>query len=102
MTKDIIMNTGTRTGTLWLTSTELFVVVSECKWMELFILLLVLADFWYGKREASKRYQIAKENNDIVNQNEYRWRPRRRSSLRSYGPAEPGRSPRRCRAGRPC
>ena len=56
MTKDIVMNTGTRTGTLWLTSTELFVVVSECRWMVLFILLVVLADFWYGRSEASKRY----------------------------------------------
>ena len=59
MTKDIVMNTGTRTGTLWLTSTELFVVVSECRWMVLFILLVVLADFWYGRSEASKRVQMA-------------------------------------------
>lgn len=77
MTKDIVMNTGTRTGTLWLTSNELFVVVSECRWMVLFILLVVLADFWYGRSEASKRYQIAKENNDTVNQNEYKWRTSR-------------------------
>ena len=77
MTKDIVMNTGTRTGTLWLTSTELFVVVSECRWMVLFILLVVLADFWYGRSEASKRYQIAKDNNDTVHQNEYKWRTSR-------------------------
>lgn len=77
MTKDIVMNTGTRTGTLWLTSTELFVVVSECRWMVLFILFVVLADFWYGRSEASKRYQIAKESNDTVHQNEYKWRTSR-------------------------
>ena len=77
MTKDIVMNTGTRTGTLWLTSTELFVIVSECRWMVLFILLVVLADFWYGRSEASKRYQIAKESNDTVHQNEYKWRTSR-------------------------
>ena len=77
MTKDIVMNTGTRTGTLWLTSTELFVVVSECRWMVLFILLVVLADFWYGRSEASKRYQIAKDNGDTVHQNEYKWRTSR-------------------------
>ena len=70
MTKDIVMNTGTRTGTLWLTSTELFVVVSECRWMVLFILLVVLADFWYGRSEASKRCLLAKESNDTVHQNE--------------------------------
>ena len=77
MTKDIVMNTGTRGGMILLMQQEMLDILFRCKWMVLLVVIVVVADFWYGKGESRKRYERALEDNDTAHQLEYRWRTSR-------------------------
>ena len=77
MTKDIVMNTGTRGGMILLMQQEMLDILFRCKWMILLVVIVVVADFWYGKSESCKRYERAVNDNDTAHQLEYRWRTSR-------------------------
>lgn len=66
---------ATRVGTM-ATATffdEISYLLYEERWMLLFLLLLIVCDFRYGWGESHKRYTIAKDNNDNVLAEHYRW-----------------------------
>ena len=64
MTKDIVMNTGTRGGMILLMQQEMLDILFRCKWLILLVGIVVVADFWYGKGESRKPYERAVEDTD--------------------------------------
>lgn len=70
-------NTGTRGAGLLLLHDEIVSVLVESRWCIIFLLLLIIADFWYAKRESTIRYKQAKEQNDSHKIETYKWRTSR-------------------------
>lgn len=77
MTDNISGNTGTRGVGLLILNDEILSVLMDSKWAIIFLLLLIVADFWYGRRESSVRYEIAKQQNDKRRMDLYKWRTSR-------------------------
>lgn len=72
-----IMNTGTRASIAAIMSSELFIMITDARWMMLAITLCVVADFRYGWGESSKRYTQAKEKGNEILMAQYKWRTSR-------------------------
>lgn len=75
-TTDAVGNTGTRfLGGLL--GTEMIMVFNDMRWMLLVVALCVVADFRYGWRESSRRYDEAKASGDKILMVQYKWRTSR-------------------------
>lgn len=72
-----LMNSGTRAGAFALFGAEAITMIADTRWMMLAIFLCVVADFWYGWGESTKRYALAKEKGNEVLMAQYKWRTSR-------------------------
>lgn len=77
MLDNISGNTGTRGAGLLILNNEIFSILMDSKWAIIFLIMLIIADFWYGRRDSSIRYDIAKQQNDKRRMDLYRWRTSR-------------------------
>lgn len=75
--KDVVMNTGTRAGTLAIINSEMTAIIFDARWMLLAIIICVIADFRYGWRESSVRFENARRKGDKVMMAQYKWRTSR-------------------------
>ena len=57
--------------------TELMMVVYDLRWMVIFSVVLILADFWWGYSESMKRKEDAKEKGSAALEDKYKWRKSR-------------------------
>ena len=77
------MNTGTK-GIVWATiGQELMSVCFELRYMVILSFVLIVADFWWGHSESSKRYHHALQEHDKTLMEKYKWhksRAERRSA----------------------
>lgn len=73
---DLTGNTGTRFLGSLLTA-ELVSVVTDMRWMLLLVVILVVADFHFGRAENSKRWHECKRNGDVLMASQYAWRTSR-------------------------
>lgn len=71
------MNSGTRLFTFAMMGNELVAIIYDARWLLLVITACVIADFWYGWGESSKRYSAAREKGDKIVMSQYRWRTSR-------------------------
>lgn len=76
-TTNILSNTGTRAAGLLLFGSEMVTMIVEVRWIILFLLLLIIADFRFGMGESQKRYKAAKIRGDTARMEVYRWRTSR-------------------------
>lgn len=73
---EITGNTGTRfLGSIL--ASELIGVICDMRWMLLLVLILVVADFHFGRAENNKRLWESKKNGDILMAQQYQWRTSR-------------------------
>jgi len=67
------MNTGTK-GIVWATiGQELMSVCFELRYMVILSFVLIVADFWWGHSESSKRYHHALQEYDKTLMEKYKW-----------------------------
>lgn len=77
MTHTIVGNTGTRAAGLLLFGNEFVAMIDETWWLIGFLVLLIIADFRYGRGESQKRYKDAKVIGDTAKVEANRWRTSR-------------------------
>ncbi len=65
---------GVTVMTMW---EQMAAMIYDTRWMFLFLILLILADFRYGWGECSKRFAEAQRKGDTVLMDSYRWRTSR-------------------------
>ena len=56
---------------------EIFFMLQEARFAFLIVMLLIIADFRFGRRESAYRYEQAIKNKDSYSENKYRWRTSR-------------------------
>ena len=67
-----------KNGVLWAgVGGEATAVAFELRYMILFSIILIVADFWWGHCESEKRYELAVAANDSVGIEKYKWRKSR-------------------------
>lgn len=71
------MNTGTRVINIAFMGSELVQIIYDARWLLAVITLCVVADFWYGWSESSKRYEAARAKKDKIVMAQYKWRTSR-------------------------
>lgn len=65
--------TGTKVVLWGSVGTELITVVYDLRWMVILSLVLILADLWWGKSEAKKKYAEAKELGNYTLMEKFKW-----------------------------
>lgn len=77
MLDNISGNTGTRGAGVLLLNDEILLVLVDSRWMIIFLVLLIVSDFRFGKRESIIRYKLAEKQGDKRRMDLYRWRTSR-------------------------
>ncbi len=71
-------STVSKNGILWAgMGGEMIAVAFELRYMILFSIILILADFWWGHCESMKRYEEAEAVGDTASMEKYKWRKSR-------------------------
>ncbi len=65
---------GVTVMTMW---EQMAAMIYDSRWMFLFLVLLIVADFRYGWGECNRRYTEAEKKGDVVLMDVYRWRTSR-------------------------
>lgn len=73
MTIDKMETTGTKVVLWGSIGSELVAVVYDLRYMVLFSIVLILADLWWGRSAARKRYFEAKELGNATLMDKFRW-----------------------------
>lgn len=69
-----LTHTGVRGFALLSMGEELFNMIHEARYAAFFLIVLILADFRFGRRESALRYKQAKAKGDTFLMTQYRWR----------------------------
>lgn len=67
------LESGARGTVFVLFGNDLAGMLLEMHWVIMLLLLLIVADFWYGWSESKKRYKEAKKAGDGMKMELYRW-----------------------------
>lgn len=77
MHQEALISTNIKSAAIIIFWHEIVGIIYDSRWLLLSIIVCVVADFYFGRRENRRRYEQAKINNDILRMNQYRWRPSR-------------------------
>ncbi len=70
-------STGTRGFGFLLMGDEILYMIGEARYAIFLLLLLIVVDFRFGRRESAERFKHAKETGDTYTMNKHQWRTSR-------------------------